>query len=203
MHGITGCPEWYAPMLQSKMLPPSSFEGRPVAPQEFWTSTFFSTPASRAMVNLGKRRELIRIYRAAYPTPDALISETASRGLLSQLAPTLAVALEAEGAGQEGRYILAAAARRLEPVVSRPGSLYAITELALIRAAQAQHAEALRLLESAMQAGWLPDGRNVTLDLADEPALRSLRGDARFEAMRQRILAHIARERAETPRIKA
>ena len=43
----------------------------------------------------------------------------------------------------------------------------------------------------------MPDGRRDALDLAREPALEPLRGDPRFEAIRQRILTHIARERKE------
>ena len=38
-------------------------------------------------------------------------------------------------------------------------------------------------------------------DIADEPAFRSLRGDPRFERIRQRIAAHIARERAEVGKL--
>ena len=60
----------------------------------------------------------------------------------------------------------------------------------------------MALLESAVGAGWLPDGRSNALDLADEPGFRDLRGDARFEAARKRVLDHIARERAELGPLK-
>ena len=55
----------------------------------------------------------------------------------------------------------------------------------------------LALLESAVGAGWLPDGRSISLDLAEEPGFRGLRGNLRFEVARKRVLNHIARERAE------
>jgi hypothetical protein len=35
------------------------------------------------------------------------------------------------------------------------------------------------------------------MDIGQDPAFRALRGDARFEAMRKRILDHVAKERAE------
>jgi hypothetical protein len=60
----------------------------------------------------------------------------------------------------------------------------------------------LALLDLAVRRGWFPDGRAAALDLADEPAFRSLRGEPRFEALRKRLLDHIAREQAELGPLK-
>ena len=62
---------------------------------------------------------------------------------------------------------------------------------------------AISALDAAIRKGWFPDGRTVALDLAQEPAYRGLRGDPRFEALRKRLLDHIARERAELGPLKA
>ena len=62
LHGITGCPEWYAPLLSGKALPPTTIENKPAYSEEFWTSMFFSAPASRAMVQLGHSRDLVQIF---------------------------------------------------------------------------------------------------------------------------------------------
>lgn len=196
MHRITNCPDWYAPLLAGKALPPREFEGRPVEPEEFWTSTYFSHPASRAMVNLGRPAELVQLYRGV-GSADDFISRIRRRGMLAGLAPTLAVALTRTGEREEAAYLLAAAANTLEPALgSRTGGTVE-AELAMIRAAQGEDRQALALLESGIRNGWIPDGRSRSLDLAQEPALNDLRGDRRFEALRRRILAHIARERAE------
>lgn len=202
MHDITGCPDWYPPMLQSQALPPKSFDGRPVTPTEFWTSEFFSAPASRAMVNLGREADLVRLYRTGFANADAFMSATSRRGLLVEFAPTLAVALRATGAVEEARYILGTAAGALTPIVNRPGVIEPRVNLAMIRSVQGQPDQAVALMQSATKAGWRPDGRRITIDLSQEPALRPLRGHPGFEALRRQLLAHAARERTEAAAIK-
>ena len=80
LHSITGCPEWYAPLLRGAALPPTKVDGRAVSPEEFWTSGFFSTPASRAMVNYGHSKDLVRLYRQGFRNADDFISQTRQRG---------------------------------------------------------------------------------------------------------------------------
>lgn len=203
LHGLTGCPDWYAPMLAGKALPPRSFEGKPVTPEEFWTSQFFSTPATRTMIRMGREPEVIRLYRAGFRNADDFVSRTDQRDMLPELAANLSVALQAEGFKEEAFYLLGAASQRLEQVLKQSPSRAAIGRLAVIRAAQGDTEESLRLLKSALDKGVFPDGRNMALDLAQEPAFRSLRGDPRFETARKRILDHIAKERAELGPLKA
>jgi len=197
LHRVTGCPEWYAPMLRGNGLPPTTFENRPVAPDEFWTSDLFSAPASRAMVRLGHSRDLVKLYRAGFRDADDFISRSDRLNMLSALAPDLSVALASTGSADEGAYLLAAASRRLEEVLSRVPVADATGSLALIRAAQGEREQALALLDLALRRGWYPDGRTVALDLADEPAFAGLKADPRFQALRKRVLDHVARERAE------
>lgn len=197
MHRITGCPEWYAPMVSGKVLPPESFEGKPVTPEEFWTSLFFSAPASRSMIQLGHSNDLVKLYRAGFRDADDFISQTDRRDMLPELASNVAVALRAEGMNAEADYLLKSTARKLEAVLARAPVKDASGRLALIRAAQGEQAQALATLEAVLQRGWLPDGRFIALDLATEPAYRGLQGNPRFEAARKRILGHIAKERAE------
>ena len=202
LHDVTECPEWYGPLLEGKILPPETFGGRAVLPEEFWTSMFFSNPASRAMVNRGHSARLVRIYRAGYRNADDFISTTSRHDMLIDLAPTIAMALRSVGSADEGDYILAAAARDLQPGLKGSANGEARGQMAIIKAAQGERSQAMALLESAVGAGWLPDGRSNALDLADEPGFRDLRGDARFEAARKRVLDHIARERAELGPLK-
>jgi DNA-binding SARP family transcriptional activator/TolB-like protein len=197
MHRVTGCPDWYAPLLAGKVLPPTTFENKPVAPLEFWTSMYFSAPASRVMVQRGRSAELVRLYRAGFQSPDDFISRTGRMDLLPDLAPNLAIALETTGSPEEASYLLSATSRRLEMALRHTPARADSAKLALVRAAQGERAQALALLDTALRRGWFPDGRTVALDLAQEPAFHALRGDPRFEAARKRILDHIARERAE------
>ena len=197
MHRVTGCPDWYAPLLNGKALPPTTYQNKPVAPDEFWTSVYFSAPASRAMVRLGRSRELVKLYRAGFGDADDFISRTGRLNMLGDLAPTLSVALASTGSAQEGAYLLSATSRRLEKVLSRVPSRDAAGRLAAVRAAQGERDQSLALLGVALNRGWMPDGRNVALDLADEPAFAGMRSDPRFQAVRKRILDHIAREKAE------
>ena len=202
LHNITGCSDWYVSMLGGKTLPPTSYNGKPVTPEEFWTSIFFSAPASRAMVRLGHSKDLVKLYRAGFRDADDFISRTVRYNMLAQLAPTLAIALEEKGDEDEASYLLSAAARRLEQALKRVPRRDGSAQLAMVRAAQGDRKDALALLDAAIRMGSFPDGRRVALDLAQEPAFRDLRGDPRFESLRKRMLDHVARERAELGPLK-
>lgn len=197
LHQVTGCPDWYAPLVDERALPPTTFEGKPVTPEEFWTSDFFSAPASRALVVLHRPQDLVRLYRAGYRDADDFISSTARRDMLPELAANLAVALKSKAADEEANYILVEAGRRLEQMMQRGPSRSAPARLAMVRAVQGERAQAIALLRKAISIGWLPDGRAISLDLSREPAFQSLRGDPQFEAVRKRILDHVTKERAE------
>ena len=202
MHRITGCPEWYAPMVSGKVLPPKSFEGKPVTPEEFWTSLFFSAPAARSMIELGHSHDLVKLYRAGPRDADEFISQVDRRDMLPELASNVAVALRSEGLDLEADYVLKGAARKLETVLARAPVRDASGRLALVRAAQGEQSQALTMLETALKRGWLPDGRTIALDLAREPAFSGLRGNSRFQAARDRILNHVAKEQAELGPLK-
>jgi DNA-binding SARP family transcriptional activator/TolB-like protein/Flp pilus assembly protein TadD len=197
LHQVTGCPDWYPALARGEILPPTAFDGRPVTPEEFWTSFFFSAPASRVMINRGRSGELIDLYRAQFRNADAFITQTERQDMLPELAANVAVALRATGQSADADYILSNASARIEQSLRSTPLASGYGRLALVRSAQGDRAQAIALIERAVAKRWLPDGRAVALDLAQEPAFRPLRGDTRFEAARKRILNHIAKERAE------
>lgn len=200
---IAQFPEWFGPVLRSERPPPNRVEGKLVTPEEFWGTQFFSSFASRAMLNFGRDRQLLDTYRRGFRGKEDFISELGRNGELEKLAPYVAVALRSSGNGSEADYLLSSAASRLEGArVNAPRNRELLWKLATIRAAQGHHEEALRLMAEAIDRGWLPDGQWYALDIAQEPSLRALRGDPRFKALRSRILAHIARERAELGPLK-
>lgn len=202
LHHITGCPDWYAPLVSGKALPPTSFGGKPVTPEEFWTSQFFSAPAARAMIRLGHTDGLVQLYRSGFRNVDDFISQTDRRNMLAELAVNLAVALDQEGSGDEANYLRAATAERLEQVIKQSPDRDSIARLAFVRAGQHDRDGALGLFELALRKGWFPNGRDSALDLAQEPSLAALAGNPRFEAVRKRVLDHVAKERAELGPLK-
>lgn len=195
---LTGLPEGYAEMIRSERLPPRSLNGRILSPTEFWSTIFFTPHAARAMVNLGKEAELVRLYDAAFENADELISGGDKGVPTVALAPTVSVALKAQGRSKEAEYILATAAELAEAGTrASPQARQPFADLAIIRAAQGERDKALRLLSIAVRRGWMPDGARQTLDLAQEPAYRAFRSDPRFEALRKQVIGHVQRERAE------
>lgn len=202
LHRITGCPDWYAALVTGQVLPPRVFEGKPVSPEEFWTSDFFSTPAARAMIKRGRFADVEKLYRAGFQSADDFVTQTERRNMLPELAANVALGLRAQGKADEADYLLSSASARLESRMTGTRAKGAAGRLALVRAAQEEKGEAIALLQRAVARGWLPDGRTISLDLAEEPAFAPLSGDQRFEAARKRILDHIAKERAELGPLK-
>lgn len=200
---IGGFEDWFGPVQRGERLPPKVIDGKPVAPADFWESYFFPSFASRAMVNLGREEDLVRLYRQAFRNADDFISQTGKGEMIINLGPNLAVALKTSGHDAEADYILAAAARRAEAgLKNAPDAREPPSQMAFIRAAQGDRRQAISFLTRAVRLGWLPDGRRQALDLAKEPAFRNLSRDPQFEAARKRVLDHIARERAELGPLK-
>ncbi|HEY1145670.1 MAG TPA: hypothetical protein VGE84_04955, partial [Allosphingosinicella sp.] len=133
---------------------------------------------------------------------DDFISQTDRRNMLPELAVNLAAALNREGARPEAEYLLAATARRIEQSIRQTPDRDSIALLAFVRAGQGDREQAIALFERALRQGWFPNGRDASIDLAEEPALASLVADPRFAAIRKRILDHVARERAELGPLK-
>jgi DNA-binding SARP family transcriptional activator/TolB-like protein/Tfp pilus assembly protein PilF len=193
-----GAPSWYGPVVKSERVPPTVMDGKAVTPADFWATPCLPNIAGRAMFNLGRGRDLVQLYRARFRNADEYVGGLRLPILLVNEAPTLAMALRAVGAGGEADYVLGAASRMAETEVRRvPQSAQRTAALAYVRGAQDERAQALQLLSNALARGWLPDGRLYAIDLAQEPAFARLRSDRRFRTLRQRVLDHIARERAE------
>jgi hypothetical protein len=202
LHQITGCPEWYAPLLSGQALPPSSYRGSPVTPEQFWTSQFFSAPAARAMVRHGRSDALVRMYRSGYRGPDDFVAQIDRRNMLPELAANLAIALRNTGASVEADYVLREASARMEQAVAHDSDRDSLARLALIRGAQRDPGGAVSLLDQAVRQGWFPNGREFAIDLADEPSFASAKTDPQFEVLRKRLLDHVAQERAKLGPLK-
>jgi hypothetical protein len=110
-------------------------------------------------------------------------------------APLVAIALKDNGHADQANGLVAFAESKAK---ARPGKepINAFL-LARILAAQGRKQDALVLLTSVINRGYIPEAPQILPDLKSDPALASLRGDPRFEASRQQLLGTIARERAQ------
>jgi hypothetical protein len=141
-----------------------------------------------------------------YYHPPGLLSIRQNEPLrVDQLheAAVVAIALRQTGRVADANRLLDRASSRIGIVYHQstiPFSLDA--DVAAIRAVQGRREQALSMLERAMRRGWSNNGGTDLADIADEPALRSLRGDPRFERLRASLFAHLARERTETVRLR-
>lgn len=200
---LIGQSEDFGAELRGTRLRPEFAGGRIDSPREFWVNLGTATGSSRAMINLGRGRMLVDSYLRGFSSRDDFLTTLAEQGDPGIVIPNLAVALRSAGRASEAETLLKAIEDRAEVRVEQlPGATEAIWELARIRAVQGRPDDAVGLLSRAMDQGWLPDGWFYPLDIAEDPPFRRLRGDRRFEQLRRRILAHIARERAELGPVK-
>jgi len=113
----------------------------------------------------------------------------------AEIAPTAAVALKSAGDEEQARHLLALA----ETEASRPRRVNGDSQVRLARiyAVQGKTDQAIGLLSSAIRSGWLPPYLPFHTDLALDPPLAELKSDPRFGRLRQEILGHLKKERAE------
>lgn len=118
--------------------------------------------------------------------------------------PLIATALRSTHRPEEADAILGRLDRRIGAALAR--SRRQVTADFLAQAAQTwalqgKSGAAIGALEQARARGWLYVNANepdaALLDIGDEPAFRTLRGNTRFERLRAGLNAHLARERDE------
>lgn len=165
---------------------------------------FYGPLATKLLLNAGRGVELASLYRTEgllQLAPNRLADRPA---VLVSNGPLVALALRASGRTEEADRLLALTDSAIRAILSRrvvPHWFYA--DSAQTWALQGRRELALTALERAVDRGWIYAGEMALPDISDEPAFRSLRGDPRFERVRQRIAAHLARERTEVGRALA
>ncbi|GAA4712186.1 TIR domain-containing protein [Sphingomonas lutea] len=165
-----------------------------VTPRQFWTQGPLPVTASRVYLVNNQGPRLAKLYHAAAPNPDAF-EKLVSPGRLIEIAPSLALALRSAGEDNDASEIL----KRAEAAVERSAEMSGEEQvnLARIYAAQGRKDEAIGQLSAAIRQNWLPTFTPVPTDIAIDPALGQLKGDPRFERLRQQVTAHLAKEKAE------
>jgi len=163
-------------------------------PRRFWTFGALPIVFSRVYLLNNQGPRLAKLYRAVAATPEEFESLVGAT-ILPDIAPSAALALKSAGDADQARRLLELAEKRLSE--SDSGNVEQQVRRARIYAVQGKNNEAIGLLSSAIRSGWLPPYLPNHTDIALDPPLNELRVDPRFEQLRQQILGHLKKERAE------
>jgi len=171
-------------------------ESKHIDPRTFFASEPLPENAGRVYILSGRSRTLADLYLSLKASPEEFEKIADDPENFLTTAPMIAIALKQSGHGEDAGKLLSFAETEAKNALKDDESLKSVL-LARIYVVQGRNDEALALLTSAVNRGWLPQPPMLQMDLATDPALSTLKGDPRFEAARQYILGTIARERAQ------
>ena len=161
----------------------------------FMTLTPLVQNVGRVSLLKGRSTLLAERYLSLGMTPDQYAAEFDPPDF-TDLAPLLAISLQRAGHASEAQALLTVAEQGGLDFL-KTGNPEGSAWLARIYAVQGRKDEAIASLTSAVNRRWLPPPPVLHADLAGDPAFSLLKGDPRFERLRQQILGTIARERAQ------
>ena len=153
--------------------------------------------ASRLYLLSGRSRKLADLYLSLKVTPDQYLKIAAPDDdtHFLQSAPLVALALKENGHATDANALLKLAEERGKAGLTDDPSTSVL--LARIYAVQGRKEDAVPLIVGAVNRRWIPRAPELLPDLYLDPALTSLKGDARFEKARDQLVGTIARERAQ------
>lgn len=171
-------------------------EGMGLRADQFFALHPMPMNAGRVYLLSKRGRKLAELYRQAVRSPEEMSVVAGSDRDFVMLAPFLALGLREAQDGAEADRVLAAADRLLasKRLDDRRSQSFLAARVHVL---QGQPSKALQELTSAISAGWLPRPPAMPNDIGTDPAFASLKSEPRFQQVRQRILDHVARERAE------
>ena len=170
-----------------------------LSPRAFWNFGYLPIVGVRVYLLNNQGPRLAKRYRAVASSPEEF-EEAVNKLDFPDIAPGVALALRSAGDEIEARRLLELAETRAKELRVRP--LDKQIRLARIYAVQGRTNEAIGELSSAIRGGWIPPFLPIHTDIALDPPLRELSKDPRFEKLRQQILGHLAKERAELGPVK-
>jgi TolB-like protein/tetratricopeptide (TPR) repeat protein len=173
-------------------------ESHHMASETFFKLEPLTENAGRVYLLSGRGKRLADMYLSLKMTPQqfAGLSSAERPQHFVQSAPLIAVALQENGRASDAAVLLSLAETSAKAMLKDRTPL-STALLARIYAVQGRKAEALASLASAVNRRWLPEPPSIQVDLHDDPALARLKGDPRFERLREQILGTIARERMQ------
>jgi TolB-like protein len=172
-------------------------ESHHMPPRTFFSIQPLAENAGRVYLLSGRGKTLSDMYLSLKVSAEdfASLAEGDGPEHFLYMAPLLATALRQNGHAQDANALLSLAESKAKEHDS-PTPLQAVL-LARIYAADDRREDAIPLLGGAIRRGWLPALPELQVDLHADPALAGLKGDPRFEKLRDQILGTIARERAQ------
>jgi TolB-like protein/Tfp pilus assembly protein PilF len=171
-------------------------ESMNIAPRQFFSMVLLPQNASRVYVVTGRSQKLADMYLSLRLPPEQFM-KLAGGGYPSLYSATMvAVALRQTGHSSEAARLLGTAESAGVQQL-KDGQAESQALLARIYAVQGRKEDALSLLATAVNRNWLPAPPLMLTDITLDPAFAGLKGDPRFERLRQHILGTIKRERAQ------
>ena len=167
-----------------------------IPPRKFFSMAPLPQSAARAYVMTGRGRRLAEDYLSLGISPAEFAKLAGDGPRFQTLAATLAIALRETGHPAEASALLSSAESAAIGLRRSRDPTYSVL-LARIYAVQGKKEQALSSLTTAVNADWFPGLPYFPMDLALDPAFASLKGDPRFEQLRQRILGAVQRERSQ------
>ena len=170
-----------------------------LSPEAFWTGYPLPVIGARVYLLNGQGPRLAKRYRAAVSSPEEF-ERLVGKEPLPEIAPGAALALRSAGDEKQAQLLLELAERRAAELTLPPRDQEIV--LARIHAVQGRTDQAIGELSSAIRRGWIPPFLPINTDIAMDPPLAELKKDSRFEPLRQQILGHLRKERAELGPVK-
>lgn len=160
-----------------------------------WDRFSVAQTVAKAMVHAGRSDEFLRLFYGRWRTFDQFVENR--RCSLNLIGPTLVVALRRAGRNDEAERVLKATAAELRFRLQNGfGSSSAPVENAAILALAGRREKALDELQAAAARGWVNHGEPFWVGLND-PAFAELAPEPRFQAVKTRIAATLARQAAQ------
>jgi adenylate cyclase len=167
-----------------------------IPPRKFFSMYPFLQNAGRVYVLSGRGKQLADMYLSLKGSPEEFSRLSGGGFSFILIAPTVAVALRQNRHEDQAEQLLAKA-ESIGTVWLKGGFPNSPGVLARVYAAEGKKEEALSSLTAAVNDNWIPWPPLMPMDLALDPPFASLKGDLRFEQLRQRILGAVQRERSQ------
>lgn len=187
-------PSRYVPFIRANDARVLDMIEADMTPRQFWSLPILPSVGSRVYLLNNQGPRLAKQYRSVASTPGEFEALVGKQNL-PDYAPLAALALRSAGDNRQAEALLAFAETRVAPDERFNGDRE--VQLARIYAVEGKTDQAIGLLSSAIRRGWLPNYLPLHTDIALDPPLNELRVDPRFEQLRQQILGHLKKERAE------